>query len=241
ARRAMIRMMYDPSDELREDLEQAVHTAQMVESWMYAVYLHRALAQLELVRGNLDQAEWWAKKVLEIVEPFQIQNRMGEQYTILAQIAYTRGRYTDAVTYLEQALPLLRAYGAAEDQAIALLTWGELELARGNLEICETAFRELLKVGPANFLALVALGHYGLARLAAARHRKGEARRLCEESLRTLVELKHVRAPEVRAWLDTLGHRFWKILWNRLKPTIYGGNAKHDEPKTSHRPFITEV
>lgn len=218
ARRAMIRMMYDPADELCEALEQAINTAQTLESWVYAVSLHRALAQLELIRGNLDRAEWWARKALEIVEPFQVKNRMGEQYTILAQIACARGRYTHAMTYLEQALPLLRAYGAAEDQAIALLTWGELELARGDLEVCEAAFRELLKVVPADFLALVALGQYGLARLAAARHRKGEARRLGEESLRVLSELKHIRAPEVRAWLDTLDHRFWKTLWSRQKP-----------------------
>ncbi|MGH2507582.1 MAG: tetratricopeptide repeat protein, partial [Ktedonobacteraceae bacterium] len=204
ARRAMMRLMCNPSDELREELLQAITTAQAVGSWGFAVYAHKALAQLELLRGNFDRAEEVAQQALAIIEPFQTQNRVGEHRTILAQVELARGRYAEAANYLQQALPLLRIYGASEDQAIALLAQGEIEIGRGNLDAAKAAFQELFQVGPADFLAPLALGHYGMARIVAARNQQHEARQLGEKSLQMLEGLKHVRAQEVRAWLETL-------------------------------------
>ncbi len=218
ARRAMMRLMCDPSDALREELMEAIRAAQAVGSFAYAVYAHKALAQLELIQGNLDRAEEVAHHALALIEPFQTQNRLGEHRTILAQVELARGRYSEAAVYLQQALPLLRIYGAAEDKAISLLTLGELEIGRGDLGAAEAAFRELLAVGPADFLAPLALGHYGLARIAAARRQRSEARRLGEKSLRMLEELKHVRAPEVRIWLNALPTPFLHGLRNKRKP-----------------------
>lgn len=68
----------------------------------------------------------------------------------------------------------------------------------------EIAFQELSAVGPADFLAPLALGSFGRARLAEARHRYQEARQLGEESLLMLEKRKHVRTPEIRAWLEHL-------------------------------------
>lgn len=204
ARRAMMRLMCDPSDELREELSQAINAAQAVESWGFAVYAYKALAQLELVRGHLDAAEEAARQALAIIEPSQTKNRLGEHRTILAQIELARGHYAEAASYLQQALPLLQIYGASEDQAIALLAQGEIELGRGNLEAAEAAFQELFRVGPADFLAPIALGCYGIARVAEARNRQHEARQFGEKSLRLLENLTHIRTAEVRAWLETL-------------------------------------
>lgn len=204
ARRAMMRLIYDPSDDLREELEQGILAVQPGGSWGYAVYSHKALAQLELLWGNVDRAEEITSQVSEIIEASQMQNRLGEHRTILAQIELARGRYAEAVAYIQQALPLLRIYGAAEDKAIALLTLGELEIARGDLHAAEAAFRELFEVGPADFLAPLALGYFGRARLAESRHHYQEARQLGEKSLQMLEKLKYVRVPEIRAWLEQL-------------------------------------
>lgn len=206
ARRAMMRLMCDPSDELREELLQAIHAAQSVGSWGFAVYAHKALAQLELLRGNFNRAEEVAWQALAIIEPSQTKNRLGEHRTILAQIELARGHYAEAANYLQQALPLLRIYGAREDQALALLTQGEMEIGRGNLDAAEAAFQELFQAGPADFLAPIALGHYGMARVVAARQQWREARQFGEKSFHMLEDLKHVRTQEVRAWLETLPH-----------------------------------
>ncbi|MGH2508419.1 MAG: hypothetical protein ACRDHZ_13620, partial [Ktedonobacteraceae bacterium] len=219
ARRAMMRLMYAPSDELREELVQAISAAQAVGSWGFAVYAHKALAQLELALGQVDRAEEVVHQALAIIEPFQTKNQASEHHTILAQIEQARGHYIEAAAYLDRALPVLRIYGASEDQAIALLTQGEIEIERGNIDAAETAFQELFRVGPADFLAPIALGSYGLARVAAARYQRREARRLGAKSLQMLEALKHVRTPEVRAWMETIHNPFLHAL---RKISIFG-------------------
>lgn len=217
ARRAMMRLMVNPSDELRKELEEAIHSAQVVGSWGYVVYTYKALAQLELLRGNVDQAEEVARQSLAIVEPFQAQNRLGEHRTILAQIELARGNYSESAAYFDQCLPPLRIYGAAEDQAIAFASKGELELARGDLNAAAAAFRDLFEIGPTDFLAPLALGYFGRARLAAARRDWGEARKLGEKSRHMLETLQHIRTPEVRAWVESLHKPFWQTFRNRRK------------------------
>lgn len=206
ARRAMMRLMCSPSPELREELQQALHTAQEANALEYVISLLKAMAQLELALGNLDQAEQMVRDALRLIEPFGAQNRRAENITILAQIALARGNYEEAERHMGEVLNPIRQYGAAEDQAIALATWGELALAQGHLKNVEIAYRELFQVCPTDFLAMVGYGHYGLARLAAARRRWREAWREGEKSLQILETLGHIRAPEVRAWLDTLHH-----------------------------------
>lgn len=159
------------------------------------------LAVFEGERGHYDQAETYFQQGIVASQLYGFRDFVP---FILAQIELARGHYAEAAAYLQQALPLLRIYGAAEDKAIALPALGELELTRGDLNAADTAFRELFEVGPADFLAPLALGYFGRARLAAFRHQYQEAREFGDKSLQMLEDLKHVRAPEVRAWLETL-------------------------------------
>lgn len=202
ARRAMMRLMYNPSDELREELLGALLIAS--EANGFAIYVHKALAQLELFRGNVDQAESHALTGLKLVEAFETQNRRAEHRTILAQIALARGEYEKGRREMEETLPLIRRYGAAEDRAIALTTAAELALAVKDLESAEDFVEELFETAPIEFLAIQAIGHYCLARLAAARNQWTNARREGEKSLQMFRQLGHVRAREVEVWLDTL-------------------------------------
>lgn len=202
ARRAMMRLMYNPSDELREELNEALQVAS--EANGFAIYVHKALAQLELMRGNLDQTEIHAQKGLKLIEAFETPNRRAEHRTILAQIALARGEYEPGMKELEETLPLIRRYGAAEDRAIAVATAAELALSLKNLDAAEDFVEELFEAAPIEFLAVQASGHYSLARIAAEQSRWIDARREGEKSLNLFYQLGHVRSREVKAWLDTL-------------------------------------
>lgn len=207
ARRAMMRLMCHPNDALRSELEQACILAH--ESFSYYVYVLKALAQLELALGKLEPAEQAARQALQISEAAQNKTRLGEYHTLLAQIALARGDINLAAREIEQGvLPYFRTYGTAEDRAIALVTWGELEIKRDNTNAAAAAFQEMLQTGPNEFFAVVAQSHYGLARVAAARRQWRIARREGELSLQMLERLSHTRAAEVRAWLEHLPFSF---------------------------------
>ena len=56
------------------------------------------------------------------------------------------------------------------------------------------------------------------ARLATDQRDWGEARKLGEKSRHMLETLQHIRAPEVRAWVESLHKPFWQTFRNRRKP-----------------------
>lgn len=71
-------------------------------------------------------------------------------------------------------------------------------------DLAEKNFREMLASAPAGGQDFVALGQYGLARVAGINGKLEEARRLGGESAITLELIGHRSTQEVKNWLSSL-------------------------------------
>lgn len=213
-RRTLMRLQRSSSDTLREDLSQASDLLQ--ETPGYALVVYQVQAHLELAQGHIEPAERAVHQAFALLEPFPTGPQQGELLTLLAQTAFARRDMASSAALLAQAIPIVWQYGTAEARAMALATLGDLALEQGDLSCAEQAFHQLFVTGPAESLAIQATGYYGLARVAAARSQWREAKRAGEKSLILFETLRHRRAPEVRAWLDSLV-AFRRFRWNFLR------------------------
>src|SRR5260370_42124142 len=121
----------------------------------------------------------------------------------LGSIAQKQGNYTQGEKYLSEGLKIARQTGRPRIISVALYEYGNLFLSLNQVEKAEEKFRETLKMIPEGDQELTALAQYGLARVAAARGNKDQARQLGTASVSALDQMGHRKTLEIRFWLDT--------------------------------------
>lgn len=186
---------------LRASLQDALQQAQEFGGMAYAPYTYRADAFLALELGLIEEATQLALRGIEVAEQFNENIRKSELLSLLGYISLVAGRLDEAANYVEQAIPLVRRYGLAVDQAYTQGIIGELALCEERIEDAEQAFSTMQKIAPPEHRLLAAFCHYGLARVAAARRNRRHARQHGEGSLHILNDLHHPKASKVSTWL----------------------------------------
>ena len=125
----------------------------------------------------------------------------------LAEITIAQGYYEQAEDYLQETLNLAQQIGRPSITTKALNEYGNLYLKQKKLDAAQSTFQKVLTIVPEGEQDLIALGQYGLARVAEAQGNSEEARKLGEASVLTLEKIGHHDAKEVRDWLNTLKNR----------------------------------
>jgi len=94
----------------------------------------RALAGLQFMLGELDEASATARHGLEVAQAAGAEMCVMACHTVLSHIARERGCYAEAQAHLEQSEALAEALGLSEDVMVANTNLGELALATGDLD-----------------------------------------------------------------------------------------------------------
>ena len=169
--------------------------------------VHEAYARI--ARDELPQAEALLCKALQSLDPNQaaesphpverlVASRLSDHWFRLLR---AKGAYDEAYTWLLKSLTLRRSVGDEEGSTCYYL--GDVCLARGDLNTADKWFRECRRI--ASHQRYPPLSLYGLAQVAAAEGRWGEAEQQGREAL-TLLEGRGFggEADKVRRWLEGL-------------------------------------
>jgi tetratricopeptide (TPR) repeat protein len=144
------------------------------------------LEELALVR-QLDHREWITVYLINIDEMMQKQ-----------------GNYARAEVHLREGLERAKVLGSLRIIADALHEYGNLHLNRHQIAEAAAIFNDMLNSIPDGDQEMLALAHYGQARVAAAQHNIPEARRIGAACATALEAIGHHKALEVRQWLASL-------------------------------------
>ncbi len=196
--------------------EQGKHI-QAEKYFLEALGLARQIGHREwtsLLLSNLGEAAYelgdYAQAQTYLQEGLMLARQIGHREWVIALLsnlgraASEQGNYIHAERYLQEGLTLARQINRHQMTANALYEYGDLNVKQGKIEGAEVIFREMLTLVPESDQDLVALGQYGLARVAAMQGNISEARRLGEASLKTLDEIGHRKVQEVRNWLASI-------------------------------------
>lgn len=152
--------------------------------------------------ARFDQADRYLQESLQLARRTNRQDIEIENLTVLGYMATQQRAFKRAEILLQKALSLARSNHDVWFLASVLEEYGEYLLARQDAGQARDVFDELLPISlQSEFLELVGLARFGLARAACTQGKKGEARRFGEASLETFRAIGHFRAQTVRAWL----------------------------------------
>ncbi|MBO0777410.1 MAG: tetratricopeptide repeat protein [Ktedonobacteraceae bacterium] len=123
---------------------------------------------------------------------------------VLGTVYMKQGRREEALVRAQECLEMARQARAPWYIGEGLYVLGRWYLACGEYEAAMASFEEIRTTVPPAYRGLVSSAHEGLARVAAARGRAAEARRLALEALHNLEGMGSSRARALRSWLTTL-------------------------------------
>lgn len=155
-------------------------------------------------QGNFAQAEMYYEECLALDRQLANRERLGQTLVDFSTLLRMQAAYDRAWTYLQEGLELARQIGHRRLLSKFWLEIGELHLQTGQCAEAERAFGETLRHLPDGQHSLNIGAHYGLARTAALRGNREEARRLGEQCLASFATSGHLRLEEVRAWLANI-------------------------------------
>lgn len=164
------------------------------------------LGELTILQGDCARAERYLQEGLELARQLGSQADLPYLLMNLGNAIGQQGDYDRANAYLQESADLARQQGASWDLGFTLATWGEIHLKYQQMEAATSAFNEVLALNndAERDPHLLARAQYGLAQILASHGDTAEARRLGQQSLLTLEEMKHFKASEVRQWLEEL-------------------------------------
>jgi predicted ATPase/DNA-binding CsgD family transcriptional regulator/Tfp pilus assembly protein PilF len=187
-------------DYTREALDLANQIGYREGSTQCLLYLGQVMGG----RGDYSEAERYSLEALALARQGGDRERTCEILANLGRVVSEQGNYTQAKAFLQDAEALARQIENHWDITVVLCALGELHLKEQQFDAAEAAFREARDIALEGNVEYIALALYGLARVAALKGEPLEARRQGQESLIRLKPMRHGKAPEIKAWLDTL-------------------------------------
>lgn len=170
--------------------------------WMSLLSSNLGEAAYEL--GNYVQAQRYLEEGLMLARQIGHNELVSALLSNLGRIASEQEHYNEAENYLQEGLTLARQIHRDQITANALYEYGNLYVKQRKIQKAEDLFQEMLSLVPESDLDLLALGEYGLARVAALQGNIQDARKHGESSLKTLNRIGHRKAQEVRNWLAAI-------------------------------------
>lgn len=123
----------------------AYETARLLNDWSDAGWCARAVAWTLIYRGDIDQAELWAKKCEEAWTRGGSIGQKAIAIKLLGSLAQRRKDYSRAEELFQKALQMRRDLGNEKGVAIMQVDLGELAYERGDYDSAERYYRDGLK------------------------------------------------------------------------------------------------
>ncbi len=114
----------------------------------------------------------------------------------LGLTARKQKKYQQAEKDFQEALLLARQIGIPQLTSRALNAYGRLYLEEQQIEAAEEVYQEMLAILQTENVDLIALAHYGLARIAYMRGNQSEAQGLGKQSVDVLEAMGNREAAE---------------------------------------------
>ena len=185
-------------------LQEGLVIARQINHREWISALLNNLGDVDIELGNYQQAETYFQEGLELARQLGHREWISVLLHNLGLTSRRQANYELAHEYLRESLALARQIGIPQITSHCLYEYGNLYLDQGQIDDAEPIFREMLAITPDESQDLLALAHYGLARVASRRGNLAEARQLGTISAAKLESIGHRDAPEVKNWLHTL-------------------------------------
>jgi tetratricopeptide (TPR) repeat protein len=157
-----------------------------------------------LIGHDYKEAQQFAQEGLELARQIQHREWIGSHLINLGSIAREELHYAQSATYLQESLDLMQQIGRPSVIAEVLYEYATLRLVMQQAEAAEDLLQQMKAVIPDGDRPLLALWQYGIARLAALRGKRDDARQIAEISKATLVDVGNFHVDEVDTFLATL-------------------------------------
>lgn len=112
---------------------------------MLAVTYHE-LGMVEQGRGDMNAAEDWYRKSLEVAETLGNRRGMAASYHHLGMVELVRGKLDEAEVWCRKSLDIYRSLGDQPNLAYGYHHLGIIEMERGDLDTAEVWYRRSLKI-----------------------------------------------------------------------------------------------
>jgi tetratricopeptide (TPR) repeat protein/transcriptional regulator with XRE-family HTH domain len=162
------------------------------------------LGDLANEQGNHERAEIYLQEGLKLAREIEHREWISVLLINLGMTTQKQGNYSQAEAYLYEGLNLARQLGIPQIICNGLYEYGNLFLDQQRIQAAKACFLDMSSTVPEGSHDLVALAHYGLARVAAAQSNFHGALNAGEVSAKTLEEMGHHKAKEVRTWLNSI-------------------------------------
>ena len=162
------------------------------------------LGEIARRQGRYTQAEEYLNESLEIARQLGNRDMISSGLLNLADVAMEQGNYAQAAAQSQEGLEIARQLGRHRLLCGALQVCGDFSLKQQQWTEAAAAFGEMRDIASGVNQEYLAVASYGLARVAAARGERREARELGQESLRIAESIGNHLAGKVRAWLEAL-------------------------------------
>jgi predicted ATPase/DNA-binding winged helix-turn-helix (wHTH) protein/Tfp pilus assembly protein PilF len=180
-------MEQDDAHQMQAMGDQVLHASRALGDRRREAHAEALLAHACASRCQLADARAHFERCLLIYREMKEPRTIAESLNNLAQCWFAEGRCEQALTLLEEALPLARVAGHAWSEAAVLQTCGDVRLALDQLDLAEALLTQSLELrrvtGHAQQVVMslqsLALLHLRLGHLAAARHELVEATTAC--------------------------------------------------------------
>jgi tetratricopeptide (TPR) repeat protein/transcriptional regulator with XRE-family HTH domain len=162
------------------------------------------LGEAAVAQENYVQAEAYFQEGLDIARQIEQHEWISVLLSNLGLTIWIQGNIRLAEEYFQQGLSTARLIGRPQITANILNEYGNFCLDQQYIEKAEAIFHEVLTTIREGDQDLIALAHYGLARVEAHKGHIQEARKLGRASLSSLETLGHRNAWQVKDWLTSL-------------------------------------
>ncbi len=162
------------------------------------------LGEAAEAQGNHMQAEKYFQEGLTLARQSGHREWISILLFDLGLVTRKQKNYAQAEAYLQESLQLAHQIGRPQIVANVLYEYGSLFLDQQQVDRAETVLQEMLTTIPEGSQELLALAHYGQARVAALQGNINAAFQLGESSAVVLETMGHHNAKEVRQWLASI-------------------------------------
>jgi predicted ATPase/DNA-binding SARP family transcriptional activator len=189
--------------------------------WYYVKAFFQTGRQLFIQAAETLAQAGWASAAAPPTPPAAEQTTYAQLQVRIAMLTYELGQYNRVVDPIERALPLLRAWGDAEEVALALVTLGKANYRRGRRSEARTQLQESLHLAQtAQNLLGQAMAFNNLAHIAQEEGEYAEAGQLYRQALLSYQSMAY--GSGIAAMLGNLGY-------------IYGLQGDYEQAQVHHR------
>lgn len=192
---------YKRYDEAEAYLQEGLLLVQKRDSRPEICHFLLDLGELALQRGEEDEAEERLQESLSLARQMNLHPALSAILLKLGELEMKCGEEDQALMYLQEGLTFALQRENKYFISSIYSAQGCAYLQRRELEQAETAFQEALACAPEKNWLLMAVAHYGLARVALFRGEIKKAQEWGEKSLHLFEEIKNPQAEEVKQWL----------------------------------------